>query len=141
MIKKSFTVLFFLLIILSYGNNFEQWQYSKLFPLDSTCNIYNVRGNVIAFLKLNAPEYFTQAKENGADIRIVNPVDSSELDFSIHSWSPELQSVEIYVKLDKKIINDILMFWGNPYAEAKTISSDAFGIPTSEKPEKMEKIR
>jgi hypothetical protein len=83
-----------------------------------------------ALVRLNAGNFdFTQARDDGADVRFVKP-DLTLLPYEIERWDLAAGSAEIWVRLDTVKGNGsdqyFLMYWGNPNAPAQSNSGRVF---------------
>ena len=109
------------------------WNYSRKIMLNTTATGANVTGNVTNFpvlIRLTAANIdFTQAKNNGEDIRFANG-DTTFLSYEIERWDAIGKKAEVWVKVDTVYGNDsaqtITMYWGNPNAADESNSAAVF---------------
>jgi len=99
------------------------WAYSRGICLNTSASGANVAGNVYNFpvlIRLASDAFtFSQAKNNGADIRFTKH-DFTPLPYEIERWDAAKGQAEIWVKVDTVFGNNaaqsIMMYWGNPNA-------------------------
>jgi len=95
------------------------WRYSHRLYLNTTSSGANVVGDVVNFpllVRLTAAHFdFSQAKEDGSDIRFANS-DATFLPYEIERWDAVKKVAEIWVKVDTVHGGDstqsLDMYWG-----------------------------
>jgi hypothetical protein len=71
---------------------------------------------------------FSQAQDNGADLRFVTP-EGAPLGFQIEDWNPSSGNASIWVRVPEiqgQATQEIKMKWGNPGAASKSSGKDVF---------------
>jgi hypothetical protein len=109
------------------------WKHSRRIGLNTSASGAGVSATITGFpvlVRLNAGNFdFTQARDNGADIRFVKP-DLTLLPYEIERWDPAAGFAEIWVRLDTVRGNsadqNFLMYWGNPNAPAQSAGARVF---------------
>lgn len=109
------------------------WNYSKHLYLNTTSPGADVSGTVTRFPVLirltNSNFTFTQAADNGSDIRFTKP-DNTPLPHEIERWDVSSGNAAIWVLVDTVYGNNntqyITMYWGNPDAADSSSSSAVF---------------
>jgi hypothetical protein len=109
------------------------WKFSKKLILNTCSSGAGVSGNVTNFpvlIRLTGDNFdFTQAKNNGEDIRFTKS-DTSFLPFEIERWDPAAGLAEVWVKVDTVHGNDsvqsLSMYWGNVDAQQQSNSAAVF---------------
>jgi len=109
------------------------WNYSRTLTLNTTASGADVAGSVTDFpalIRLTAANFdFTQAKNNGEDIRFTKQ-DNTFLSYEIERWDPIGKKAEIWVKVDTIHGGDsaqsITMYWGNADAVALSLPAAVF---------------
>lgn len=112
---------------------FPLWKYDRKLTLNTSTTGANVPGNVYNFpvlIRLNTQNFnFLQAKKHGEDIRFTTSGGRS-LSYEIERWVPENGHAEIWVKVDTVFggnnLQNVIMYWGNPYASDMSSSSMVF---------------
>jgi Concanavalin A-like lectin/glucanases superfamily/Domain of unknown function (DUF2341) len=110
-----------------------EWQFSKTIGLNTSPSGAQINGNVYGFpvlLRLTNSDFnFSEAKNNGGDIRFTKQ-DNAPLACEIERWDSSGEQAEIWVKVDTIFGNDaahsIIMYWGNPDASGISSSSAVF---------------
>jgi len=113
--------------------SYETWQFSRKLYLNTTASGANVSGSTYGFPVLvrltNNNFVFSQAKNDGSDIRFAKP-DKTPLSYEIEHWDAVNQHAEIWVKIDTVFGNDsthsFTMFWGNSNVASASNSSAVF---------------
>jgi len=111
------------------------WSHARTINLNTSVSGANTDGNVTNFpvlIRLTSDNFdFSQAKNNGDDIRFTKP-DNTFLSYEIERWDTIQKHAEIWVKLDTVFGNDsaqsITMYWGNSDALAQSGSAAVFNI-------------
>jgi len=112
---------------------FPSWSHSKRLFLNTTYSGAATMGPVPNFpvlVRLTQSNFdFTQAQDNGADLRFAKP-DGTPQSYEIERFDPAAQKAEVWVKVDTVYGNDsahyITMYWGNPQAAAISNSAAVF---------------
>ena len=105
--------------LVTFGDGYESWTYSRQLSLNTTSTGANVSGNVLNFpmlVRLNGDNFnFTQAESNGEDIRFAKS-DGSPLEFEIERWDASSNAAEVWVRVDTIYGNNntqtLTMYWG-----------------------------
>ena len=106
------------------------WSYARNITLNTAASGAGVSGTVTNFplaLRLTASNFdFTQAKNNGEDIRFTKQ-DGAPLPYEIERWDPAAKLAEIWVKVDTVRGNDssqtLTMYWGASSSSATSMSN------------------
>ena len=133
--------------VLRYGVNVKSgdtavvwncgWNYARKIILNTSASGAGVSSGVTNFpvlVRLTADAFdFTQARNNGADIRFTKN-DTSFLPYEIERWDSVAKLAEVWVKVDTVRGNDsaqsITMYWGNADAAAQSAPSTVFDTAT-----------
>jgi len=128
-------VALFLSALNSYGQieDYSQWAHSKDITINTTASGYGINQDVRNFpylVRLNADGFdFSQAKDNGEDIRFANS-DATHLHYQIDSWNKAGKTAAIWVKTDVILGNNssqyIRMHWGKSDASDSSNSRAVF---------------
>ncbi|HON11702.1 MAG TPA: DUF2341 domain-containing protein [Chitinispirillaceae bacterium] len=110
-----------------------EWRFSKNIFFNTTStgvSINQVVCNFPVLIRLTSANFdFSEARENGADIRFTKP-DNSFLNFEIERWDRDAERAEVWVRVDTIIPNNntqyIVMYWGNPECESTSDGSAVF---------------
>lgn len=102
----------------------KDWKYRKAVTVDTTASGVNVSGAVgrtVVLIRLHAGNFtFTEALENGADIRVVDADDKSPLAYHIESFNPKDGLATLWVSVpalnggEKK---QLWIYFGNSTAQ------------------------
>ncbi|HEX9295522.1 MAG TPA: DUF2341 domain-containing protein [Polyangiaceae bacterium] len=116
------------------GPNLAKWQYFKAITLDTTANGANVSAAVpkypVPIVLTQANFDFTQAKDQGADLRL-STVDGALLPYAIESWDSAAKVAALWVKVDVKGNDNsqsVLLNWGNAEAVDASDSHSVFDV-------------
>ena len=109
------------------------WNYSRKITLNTSSSGADVAGAVNSFpvlVRLTGDNFdFTQAGNNGEDIRFTKP-DNTFLPYEIERWNPVAGLAEVWVKVDTLRGNDsvqsLAMYWGNPDASDSSNGAAVF---------------
>ena len=109
------------------------WGRSGRFILNTSISGADVAGSVTNFpvlIRLTGDNFdFTQARNNGEDIRFAKP-DNSMLPYEIKRWDAVKKRAEVWVKVDTVHGNDrtqsITMYWGNANAQPQSNGAGVF---------------
>jgi len=109
------------------------WNYSKKFFLNTSASGADVSGSVTNFpvlVRLTGADFdFTQARNNGEDIRFTKP-DNTFLSYEIERWDAIQKQAELWVSVDTVRGGDstqaLCMYWGNRDAVALSNSAAVF---------------
>jgi Uncharacterized conserved protein len=112
---------------------FTAWAHLAKIMLNTSATGANINKPVFNFpilVRLNSTNFtFSQAKQNGEDLRIVRP-DNSPVSFEIEQWDSSNASASVWVKVDTIPGNTsgqyLSMFWGNPNAKTKSNPAAVF---------------
>lgn len=121
--------LIYLIIVLfamsvASAQDFAKWRYYRAIILDTSASGANVTGDVQNYpvaVALDARNFdFSQAKNDGADIRFSIEKDGKSLPYHIEHWDRAKQSALIWVKVGtvrgNNATQSIFMHWGNTEA-------------------------
>ena len=110
----------------------KAWRYERTITLDTTAAGAGVAGDVKGYplaLTFDAASFdFSQAKDDGGDLRFARP-DGTPLPHVVESWDRAGKSGAVWVKLDVKGNDDtqgLVVYWGNAQAPAASDSSAVF---------------
>jgi hypothetical protein len=109
------------------------WNYSRKIILNTSSSGASVAGAVTGFpvlVRLTGDNFdFTQAGNNGEDIRFTKP-DNTFLPYEIERWDPVAGLAEVWVKVDTVNGSDstqsLMMYWGNPNASDNSNGAAVF---------------
>jgi len=109
------------------------WNYARSLVLNTAASGAEITGTVTNFpvlIRLTGVNFdFTQAKNNGEDIRFAKP-DNTFLPFEIERWDPVSKLAEMWVKVDtihgNNSTQSITMYWGNAETPAQANSAAVF---------------
>jgi hypothetical protein len=116
------------------GQDFAKWRYYRTINFNTTATGANVKGDVRNYpvaVALDAQNFdFSQARNDGADIRFSGAQDSQPLPHHIEHWDRNSQTALIWVKVSTVRGNSaaqaIFMHWGNAEATAASDSKAVF---------------
>ncbi|MFN0046030.1 MAG: DUF2341 domain-containing protein [Sphingorhabdus sp.] len=126
MIRQLLVLIFSLIVFTSPAHAWwnKDWEYRKAVTVDTTASGVNVSGPVgrtVVLIRLHSGNFtFTEALENGADIRIVDTDDKSPLPYHIESFDAKTGIATIWVSVptlnggEKK---QLWLYFGNANAK------------------------
>jgi biopolymer transport protein ExbB len=124
--RKLLAILISLIVFTSPAHAWweKEWQYRKSITIDTTASGVNVSGPIgrtLVLVRLHSGNFtFTEALENGADIRIVDSDDKSPLPYHIESFDAKTGIATIWVSVptlnggEKK---QLWLYFGNSNAK------------------------
>jgi hypothetical protein len=123
-----------LLPCVAAAQNYRPWRYYRALQFDTTASGAAVSGDVAGFpvpVALTAADFdFTQAKDNGSDVRFSETHSSAPLAHSVEHWDRAAKSALLWVKVPVVKGNSkrqsILMHWGNLNAAAAAPPTPVF---------------
>src|SRR5688572_10259815 len=129
-----FALAVLVLAVHARAQDFARWRHAKPLTLNTSASGADVKGDVRNFplaVALDASNFdFTQAKPNGADVRLSANADGETLPHAIEHWDAEANTALIWVKVPLVRGDDakqsIHMHWGNPDAPAASDSPAVF---------------
>lgn len=112
----------------------EQWQFTRIIPLDSTISIWMqpIAESTVVFVRLNSENFdFTTAMKNGYDIRITDQ-NGERLAFKRAYWSDSLQQAELQIRINgTSNIEHLVMYWGKTASPDASTNDVWAGLPDS----------
>ncbi len=110
-----------------------EWRFSSAIVFNTSASGADVAGNVTGFpvlIRLTTENFdFTQAREDGADLRFMK-ADATQLAYAIEAWDPDAGRAEVWVLVDTMRGNDslqsIFMYWGNAAASPESDAAAVF---------------
>ena len=116
------------------ADDLTDWRYSRDVQFNTSASGANVAGDVSDFpvaVALSAENFdFSQALQNGADVRFTAGKDGTPLSHSIEHWGRDDRSALVWVKVDavrgNSTSQSIVMHWGNPAAKNASDSAAVF---------------
>ncbi len=129
MIRSIALVSLALLPCVAGAQNYRPWRFYRALQFDTTATGAGVAGDVAGFpvpVTLTAASFdFTQAKDDGSDVRFSETQSSAPLAHSVEHWDRAAKSALLWVKVPlvkgNSKTQSILMHWGN--GDAQNVAS------------------
>ena len=97
----------------------EQWQHSRIIPLDSTISDWMrpIAENTVVFIRLDSANFdFSETMKNGNDIRITDQ-SGNRLAFKKSFWNDSLKQAELQIRINgTSNVENLVMYWGKTAA-------------------------
>lgn len=127
------TVTFQVISFPAYKPDYQLWEYSKNWIMNTTTSGANVSGDVVNFptlLRLTSANFnFSQARGSGQDIRFAKP-DGTHFPYHIERWDSTNALAEVWILIDTIFAGDntqyFTMSWGNDNVSDSSSGSSVF---------------
>ena len=101
------------------NENLEQWQHSRIIPLDSAISDWMrpIADTTVVFVRLDSASFdFNEAMANGNDIRFTDQSEN-RLDFKKAFWNDSLKQAELQIRINgTSSVENLVMYWGKTAA-------------------------